>query len=122
MSRILYNIADSDTIETETAMDVQKVAFFLHDYLCLAKWKEDDNCLTVICESNNTARFKPDEFIKDFKATMEDPEVNVMEQSPLYAAVDLGSNSFHLLIVRKVAGQVRIVSRVKRRRFSSSPP
>ena len=38
-----------------------------------------------------------------------------MEQSPLYAAVDLGSNSFHLLIVRKVAGQVRIVSRVKRK-------
>lgn len=77
MSRVLYNIADSDIIETETAMDVQKVAFFLHDYLCLAKWKEDDNCLTVICESNNTARFNPDEFIKDFKASMEDPEVNV---------------------------------------------
>lgn len=77
MSRVLFNLADSDIIETETAMDVQKVAFFLHDYLCLAKWKEDDNCLTVICESNNTARFKPDEFIKDFKATMEDPEVNV---------------------------------------------
>ena len=38
-----------------------------------------------------------------------------MEQSPLYAAVDLGSNSFHLLIVRKVAGQIRIVSRVKRK-------
>lgn len=38
-----------------------------------------------------------------------------MEQSPLYAAVNLGSNSFHLLIVRKVAGQVRIVSRVKRK-------
>ena len=77
MSRVLSNMADSGTIETETAMGVQKVAFFLHDYLCLAKWKEDDNCLTVICESNNTARFKPDEFIKDFKATMEDPEVNV---------------------------------------------
>lgn len=75
MSRVLSNMADSGTIETETAMGVKKVAFFLHNYLCLAKWKEDDSCLTV-CVSN-TARFNPDEFIKDFKATMEDPEVNV---------------------------------------------
>ena len=77
MSRVLFNLADSDTIETETAMGVRKVAFFLSGYLCLAKWKEDDNCLTVICETYKADRFEPDEFIKDFKATMEDPEVNV---------------------------------------------
>lgn len=35
--------------------------------------------------------------------------------SPLYAAVDLGSNSFHLLVVRNVSGAIRAVSRVKRK-------
>ncbi len=35
--------------------------------------------------------------------------------SPLYAAIDLGSNSFHLLIVRNVAGAVRAVCRIKRK-------
>ncbi len=35
--------------------------------------------------------------------------------SPLYAAIDLGSNSFHLLIVRNVEGAVRAVVRIKRK-------
>lgn len=35
--------------------------------------------------------------------------------SPLYAAIDLGSNSFHLLIVRNVEGAVRAVCRIKRK-------
>ena len=30
-----------------------------------------------------------------------------MDQSPLYAAIDLGSNSFHMLVVREVAGAIR---------------
>lgn len=36
-------------------------------------------------------------------------------ESPLYAAIDLGSNSFHMLVVRNVSGSVRAVSRVKRK-------
>ncbi len=35
--------------------------------------------------------------------------------SPLYAAIDLGSNSFHMLVVRKVGDSVRALSRVKRK-------
>ena len=35
--------------------------------------------------------------------------------SPLYAAIDLGSNSFHMLVVRNVSGAIRAVSRVKRK-------
>ena len=35
--------------------------------------------------------------------------------SPLFAAIDLGSNSFHMLVVRNVEGAVRAVSRVKRK-------
>jgi len=35
--------------------------------------------------------------------------------SPLYAAIDLGSNSFHMLVVREVAGAVRTVAKVKRK-------
>ncbi|MBP8172998.1 MAG: guanosine-5'-triphosphate,3'-diphosphate diphosphatase [Aeromonadaceae bacterium] len=38
-----------------------------------------------------------------------------MNQSPLYAAIDLGSNSFHMLVVREVAGAVRTVAKVKRK-------
>ena len=33
----------------------------------------------------------------------------------LYAAVDLGSNSFHLVIVRVVAGSVQIIGKVKQK-------
>lgn len=38
-----------------------------------------------------------------------------MPQSPLYGAIDLGSNSFHMLVVRQVHGAIRIVSKVKRK-------
>lgn len=38
-----------------------------------------------------------------------------MDQSPLYAAIDLGSNSFHMLVVREVAGAIRTVAKVKRK-------
>ncbi|MGB1262330.1 MAG: guanosine-5'-triphosphate,3'-diphosphate pyrophosphatase [Cognaticolwellia sp.] len=35
--------------------------------------------------------------------------------SPLYAVVDLGSNSFHMLITRQLADSVQVVARVKRK-------
>ncbi len=38
-----------------------------------------------------------------------------MNESPLYAAIDLGSNSFHMLVVREVAGAIRTVAKVKRK-------
>lgn len=38
-----------------------------------------------------------------------------MPESPLYGAIDLGSNSFHMLVVRQVHGAIRIVSKVKRK-------
>ena len=38
-----------------------------------------------------------------------------MNQPPLYAAIDLGSNSFHMLVVREVAGAIRTVAKVKRK-------
>jgi exopolyphosphatase / guanosine-5'-triphosphate,3'-diphosphate pyrophosphatase len=41
------------------------------------------------------------------------PTANTDEQ--LYAAVDLGSNSFHLVIVRVVAGSVQIIGKVKQK-------
>ena len=39
----------------------------------------------------------------------------MVNPSPLYAAIDLGSNSFHMLVVREVAGAIRTVARVKRK-------
>ncbi|MGL5947499.1 MAG: guanosine-5'-triphosphate,3'-diphosphate diphosphatase [Aeromonas sp.] len=38
-----------------------------------------------------------------------------MPHAPLYAAIDLGSNSFHMLVVQEVAGALRTVAKVKRR-------
>lgn len=38
-----------------------------------------------------------------------------MHNSPLYAAIDLGSNSFHMLVVREVASALRTVTKVKRK-------
>lgn len=38
-----------------------------------------------------------------------------MSSTPLYAAIDLGSNSFHMLVVREVAGALRTVAKVKRK-------
>tara|TARA_R110000737_G_scaffold8048_1_gene23497 strand:+ start:232 stop:1728 length:1497 start_codon:yes stop_codon:yes gene_type:complete len=35
--------------------------------------------------------------------------------SPLYAVVDLGSNSFHMLITRQLANSVQVVDKVKRK-------
>ncbi|CAM3857572.1 Guanosine-5'-triphosphate,3'-diphosphate pyrophosphatase [Vibrio aerogenes CECT 7868] len=35
--------------------------------------------------------------------------------SPLYAAIDLGSNSFHMLIVRHVNGSVQTMAKIKRK-------
>ena len=35
--------------------------------------------------------------------------------SPLFASIDLGSNSFHMLVVRQIHGAIRVVSKVKRR-------
>jgi len=42
--------------------------------------------------------------------------ITTMEtSSPLYAVVDLGSNSFHMLITRQLADSVQVVDRVKRK-------
>lgn len=35
--------------------------------------------------------------------------------SPLYAAIDLGSNSFHMLVVRHIAGSVQTMAKIKRK-------
>jgi exopolyphosphatase/guanosine-5'-triphosphate,3'-diphosphate pyrophosphatase len=35
--------------------------------------------------------------------------------STLYAAIDLGSNSFHMLVVREVAGSIQTLTRIKRK-------
>ncbi|GLT18983.1 guanosine-5'-triphosphate,3'-diphosphate pyrophosphatase [Vibrio zhanjiangensis] len=35
--------------------------------------------------------------------------------SPLYAAIDLGSNSFHMLIVRHISGSVQTMAKIKRK-------
>jgi len=37
------------------------------------------------------------------------------EPSPLYAAIDLGSNSFHMLIVRHIDGSVQTMAKIKRK-------
>ena len=35
--------------------------------------------------------------------------------SPLYAAIDLGSNSFHMWVVREVNGSVQTLAKIKRK-------
>ncbi len=37
------------------------------------------------------------------------------EPSPLYAAIDLGSNSFHMLVVRHIDGSVQTMAKIKRK-------
>ncbi|WP_034918588.1 guanosine-5'-triphosphate,3'-diphosphate diphosphatase [Erwinia sp. 9145] len=39
----------------------------------------------------------------------------MLRASSLYAAIDLGSNSFHMLVVREVAGNIQTVARIKRK-------
>ncbi|PKH19617.1 guanosine-5'-triphosphate,3'-diphosphate diphosphatase [Enterobacterales bacterium CwR94] len=39
----------------------------------------------------------------------------MLSASSLYAAIDLGSNSFHMLVVREVAGTIQTMSRIKRK-------
>lgn len=39
----------------------------------------------------------------------------MISASSLYAAIDLGSNSFHMLVVRNVAGTIQTVARIKRK-------
>ncbi|MFC0226077.1 exopolyphosphatase [Serratia aquatilis] len=39
----------------------------------------------------------------------------MLGSSPLYAAIDLGSNSFHMLVVREVAGSIQTLARIKRK-------
>ncbi|EKT61646.1 guanosine-5'-triphosphate,3'-diphosphate diphosphatase [Providencia sneebia] len=39
----------------------------------------------------------------------------MLKSSSLYAAIDLGSNSFHMLVVREIAGSIQIISRIKRK-------
>ena len=44
---------------------------------------------------------------------MADTEIETL--SPLYAVIDLGSNSFHMLITRQLANSVQVVDKVKRK-------
>lgn len=39
----------------------------------------------------------------------------MLSSSSLYAAIDLGSNSFHMLVVREIAGSIQVLSRIKRK-------
>ncbi|KGT87808.1 guanosine polyphosphate pyrophosphohydrolase [Erwinia typographi] len=39
----------------------------------------------------------------------------MLSASSLYAAIDLGSNSFHMLVVREVAGNIQTIARIKRK-------
>ncbi|MBW9461256.1 guanosine-5'-triphosphate,3'-diphosphate diphosphatase [Kluyvera sp. EC_51] len=39
----------------------------------------------------------------------------MLTTTSLYAAIDLGSNSFHMLIVREVAGSIQTLTRIKRK-------
>ncbi|MBI6549528.1 guanosine-5'-triphosphate,3'-diphosphate diphosphatase [Xenorhabdus lircayensis] len=39
----------------------------------------------------------------------------MLSSSSLYAAIDLGSNSFHMLVVREVSGSIQVVTRLKRK-------
>ncbi|MDC9598475.1 guanosine-5'-triphosphate,3'-diphosphate diphosphatase [Xenorhabdus anantnagensis] len=39
----------------------------------------------------------------------------MLSASSLYAAIDLGSNSFHMLVVREVSGSIQVVTRIKRK-------
>lgn len=41
--------------------------------------------------------------------------MNDTVSSPLYAAIDLGSNSFHMLVVRHVHGSIQTVAKIKRK-------
>jgi exopolyphosphatase/guanosine-5'-triphosphate,3'-diphosphate pyrophosphatase len=40
---------------------------------------------------------------------------NMLASASLYAAIDLGSNSFHMLVVREVAGSIQTLTRIKRK-------
>ncbi|ENJ8189858.1 guanosine-5'-triphosphate,3'-diphosphate pyrophosphatase, partial [Yersinia enterocolitica] len=39
----------------------------------------------------------------------------MLSSTSLYAAIDLGSNSFHMLVVREVAGSIQTLARIKRK-------
>ena len=39
----------------------------------------------------------------------------MLRSTSLYAAIDLGSNSFHMLVVREVAGSIQTLTRIKRK-------
>ncbi|WPU22936.1 guanosine-5'-triphosphate,3'-diphosphate diphosphatase [Cedecea neteri] len=39
----------------------------------------------------------------------------MLSTASLYAAIDLGSNSFHMLVVREVAGSIQTLTRIKRK-------
>jgi exopolyphosphatase/guanosine-5'-triphosphate,3'-diphosphate pyrophosphatase len=41
--------------------------------------------------------------------------MNKAASSPLYAAIDLGSNSFHMLVVRHIEGSVQTMAKIKRK-------
>ncbi|MGF1751814.1 guanosine-5'-triphosphate,3'-diphosphate diphosphatase [Vibrio cionasavignyae] len=40
---------------------------------------------------------------------------HAVNSSPLYAAIDLGSNSFHMLVVRHIDGSIQTMAKIKRK-------
>ncbi|WNO59780.1 guanosine-5'-triphosphate,3'-diphosphate diphosphatase [Rheinheimera sp. MMS21-TC3] len=54
----------------------------------------------------------------DHLVTVHANQANLAEQSShhdIYAVIDLGSNSFHMLMVKVIAGSVQVIGRVKRK-------
>ena len=39
----------------------------------------------------------------------------MLSSSSLYAAIDLGSNSFHMLVTRETAGSIQTLAKIKRK-------
>lgn len=68
-------------INTKTETGIDKLAFFFLGYLWWAKWLEDYNILTVVCESSNTARIGVNHFIEqvicNFALLIDDDAVHV---------------------------------------------
>ena len=68
-------------------------------------------------------RMNPDEFtvVSDSGERMQPTQRQIEgcksmgSTSSLYAAIDLGSNSFHTLVVREVAGSIQTLTRIKRK-------
>jgi exopolyphosphatase/guanosine-5'-triphosphate,3'-diphosphate pyrophosphatase len=68
-------------------------------------WYSPDNQFRMMC---NVIVVKTDEY-----AGEENPNMNTDTQLETYAAIDLGSNSFHMLVARREHGELKVVDRIK---------